>query len=158
MAKDYTLLIQKSLSGSQTKSTLSDFGFACESVPWPDEETQEVTTRQWPGVHGEDAYIPPSGLKLQAYDLEVELLYKGDVHTAYAAYKKLRDYLIGADGSGAEFYLYDPYWRRGCAGVHVVKFGSPTPVRTNVDESISVKITFRVTDPATDITLTYVGD
>ena len=158
MAVEYTLLMQKTTDGSAVKSSLSDFGFAVCSFPWPDEEVQEVATRTWPGEHGEDAYIPPGGLKLQAYDVEVELCYKGSVHTAYAAYKALRNYLIGANGDGAELRIYDPYWRRGRTGVSVKKIPAPTPFRDNLNDGMSMTVTFRVTDPATDITLYYVGD
>lgn len=77
MAVEYTLLMQKTKGGSAVKSSLSDFGFVVCDIPWPDEETEEVATRTWPGQHGEDAYIPPSGLKLKAYEVEVEFCYKG---------------------------------------------------------------------------------
>lgn len=113
MAVEYTLLMQKTKDGSAVKSSLSDFGFAIGEIPWPDEETEEVAVRTWPGEHGEDAYIPPGGLKLQAYDVEVEFFYKGVIYTAYEAYKALRDYMTGAKGDGAEMLVYDPYWRRG---------------------------------------------
>lgn len=158
MAVEYTLLMKKTTDGSAVKSSLSDFGFAVRDIPWPDEETQEVAVRTWPGRHGEDAYIPPSGLKLQAYDVEVELCYKGAVHTAYAAYKTLRNYLIGANGDGAELRIYDPYWRKGRTRVYVKKISNADPHRSNVDEVLPMKVTFRVTDPITEITLNYVGD
>lgn len=158
MAVEYTFLMQKTTDGSAVKSSLSDFGFAVRDIPWPDEETEDVATRTWPGKHGEDAYIPPSGLKLQAYDVEVEFCYKGDVGTAVDAYEALRDYLIGANGDGAELRVYDPYWRRGRQGLHVKKIGDFDPHRSNVDEVLPLKVTFRVTDPKTKITLVYVGD
>lgn len=140
------------------KSSLDDFGFAVCDIPWPDEEVQEVAVREWPGEHGEDAYIPPVGLKLQAYDVEVQFCYKGDVDTAYAKYKALRDWLTGIDGSGAELRVYDPYWRKGRTGIYVKKFSGLNPRRSNIDEVLSINVTFRVTDPITEIRLTYVGD
>lgn len=140
------------------KSSLDDFGFAVCDIPWPDEEVHEVAVREWPGEHGEDAYIPPVGLKLQAYDVEVQFCYKGDVDTAYAKYKALRDWLTGIDGSGAELRVYDPYWRKGRTGVYVKKFSGFDPHRSNIDEVLSINATFRVTDPITEIRLTYVGD
>ncbi len=148
MAKEYTLLMQKTASGSQLKSSYDDFGFAVRDIPWPDVETQEPAKREWPGEHGEDVYIPASGLRLQAYDLEVELLYKGEINTAYAKYKALRDYLIG---SGGFLKLYDPYWKRGRQNVYVRKFGELKPIRTNVDECLGFKATFRVADPVTEV-------
>ena len=158
MALEYTLLIRKSSSGSAVKSSLTDFGFAVCSSDWPDEETQELAVRKWPGENGEDAYIPPQGLKLEAYDLSVDFCYKGAKETAYSAYTKLRSYLIGEDGNGAELIVYDPYWKKGRKGVYVKKFADIDAHRSNIDEVMEVKVTFRVTDPITDITLSYVGD
>lgn len=155
MAKDYDFLMQKSASGSQLKSSYDDFGFAVREIPWPDVETQEPAKREWPGEHGEDVYIPASGLKLQAYDLEVQFLYKGDTGTVYAKYKALRDYLIGAGGF---LKIYDPYWKRGRQAVYARKFGELKPVRTNIDECLGIKVTFRVTDPVTDVVAAMNGD
>ena len=151
MPVDYALLMQKTVEGSEVKDSLSDFGFVVNEIPWPTEETQEAATRSWPGEHGEDVYIPASGLKLKAYDVEVEFCYKGAVDTAYAQYKALRNYLTGIDGSGGTLKIYDPYWRRGRTKVYVKKIGDLDPHRSNVDEVLSAKVSFRVADPMTEI-------
>lgn len=150
---DYTLLIQKTKEGSGVKDSLSDFGFAISEIPWPSEETQDISVRVWPGEHGEDAYIPPSGLKLKAYDLEVEFIYKGEIDTAKSAYTTFRNYLTGIDGSGGELKVYDRYWKRGRKGVYVKKIDSFEAFRSNLDESVSFKVTFRVNDPVSEIVL-----
>ena len=155
MAVEYTLLMQKTANGSPVKSSLDDFGFAVCDIPWPDEETEEVATRKWPGVDGEDAYISPNGQKLQAYDVEMQFCYKGDVNTVDAAYKALRNYMIG---SGGFLRIYDPYWKKGREGVYVKKFHGREPHRSNIDEVLSMKVILRVTDPKTEIALVYVGD
>lgn len=149
MVAEYALLMQKMATGSQMKSSLTDFGFAVRRIQWPDAETEEIAVRVWPGEDGEDAYIPPAGQKLQAYDLEVEFIYKGELNTVYAKCKALRKYLTGAGGF---LILYDPYWKVGCTKVYVKKFGDLKPVRTNIDEFMSAKLTFRVTDPAAEVT------
>ncbi|MDE7345354.1 MAG: hypothetical protein K2N48_01275 [Muribaculaceae bacterium] len=158
MAVEYTLWMQKTKEGSEVKDSLSAFGFAVCAIPWPSEETEDVSVRVWPGQHGEDAYIPPSGLKLKAYDVEVEFCFKSSVlslesseGSAYEAYKALRNYLTGIDGSGGELKIYDPYWRRGRKKVRVKKIGDLDPHRSNVDEVLSAKVTFRVADPVTEI-------
>lgn len=158
MAVEYSLLMQKTKDGSAVKSSLADFGFAVCDIPWPDEEVQEVAVREWPGEHGEDAYIPPGGLKLQAYDVEIEFCYKGAANTAYTKYKALRNYLIGASGDGAELKIYDPYWKKGRQKIYLKKLSDLKPFKTNIDEGLSTKATFRVTDPIAEITLNYVGD
>lgn len=151
MVAEYTLLMQKTQDGSAVKSSLTDFGFAVCSLPWPEEEVQEVAVREWPGEHGEDAYVPPGGLKLQAYDIEAELCYKGAEDTARVKYKALRDYLTGAAGDGAELKIYDPYWKKGRTGVRLLKLSDVAPNRSNLDEVLSVKVTFRVAAPVTEI-------
>lgn len=158
MAVEYFLLMQKTKDGSAVKSSLDDFGFAVCDIPWPDEEVQEVAVREWPGEHGEDAYIPPGGLKLQAYDVEIEFCYKGAVNTANTKYNALRDYLMGIAGDGAELRIYDPYWKRGRTNVYLKKISDRDPHRSNTDEVLKMKATFRVADPKTEITLNYVGD
>lgn len=159
---EYTLWMQKTKEGSEVKDSLSAFGFAVCDIQWPTEETQEVATREWPGEHGEDAYIPPSGLKLKAYDLEVEFCWKGSLKLAsgdknpvgaWEAYKALRNWLCGIDGSGAELKVYDPYWRKGRTKVYVKKFGDFEPHRDNAGEVLSAKVTFRVADPMTEVVI-----
>ncbi len=151
MAVEYTLWMQKTKAGSGVKDSLASFGFAVCDIPWADDETQDVAVREWAGEHGEDAYIPPSGLKLKAYDMEVEFCYKGNVNTAYSAYKALRNYLTGIDGSGGDLMLYDPYWRKGRAKVRVKKIGDLEPHRNNAGEVLACKVVFRVADPMTEI-------
>lgn len=151
MVAKYTLYMKKNKSGGVLKSSLTDFGFAVSDIPWPNLEIQEVFKHEWPGEHGEDAYIPPAGLKIQAYDLEVKFCYKGALGTAYAKYKAFRNYLIGASGDGAELLLYDPYWEKGCAKAHLTSIGELNPQKTNADEILPLKATFRVTDPMTNV-------
>lgn len=152
MAVEYTLWMQR--DGGETKDSLSDFGFAVCDIPWPAEETQDVTTREWPGEDGEDAYVPPTGLKLKAYDLEVEFCYKGDMNTAYPSYKALRNWLIGG-----MLKIYDPYWKKGRVGIYPKKIGDLEPHRDNTGEMLFCKATFRVTDPITEFGIeSNVGD
>lgn len=158
MAATYTLLIQKTKDGSAIKSSLTDFGFAVSEIPWPDAEMQDVASREWPGEDGEDAYIPASGLKLKAYNLEVKFVYKGNISTALTKFVAFRDYLTGAAGDGAQMKLYDPYWGKGRTKARLLRITDIKSVRTNADEGLSIKATFRIADPRTEITLAYVGD
>lgn len=82
MEVEHSLLMQGAADGSEVKSSLDNFGFAVCGIEWPELEVKELTTRKWPGEHGEDAYIPPSGLKFAAYDVEASLCFKGLKHTA----------------------------------------------------------------------------
>lgn len=146
-----TLYIKKVSKDSELKSTQKDFGFAVCSTTWADETIKELPKREWPGEHGEDTYIPADGLRLQAYDIEVELSYKGKTDTALAKYKDLRAYLLGLNGDGAEMMIYDPYWKKGRQRVYVKSISDITPNKSDIDEIINVTVTFRVTDPITEV-------
>lgn len=150
MARKNELLMRKGVG--VTKSTLADFGFAVTDVPWPVLETKELAARDWPGEHGTDVYIPQT-LSIASYDIEVAMVYKGSRNSAYAKYTALRDFLCGIDGAGAELMLYDPYKRIGRSGVYLVKIDDSAFFRTNIDEVLTLNVTFRVTDPVTDIKL-----
>lgn len=151
MAADHNLWIQKAEEVSLAKGSLAAFGFALSEMAWPTEEVAEVASREWPGEDGEDAYIPSGGLKLKAYDLDVEFVYKGEIGTAYNAYKTFRNYLTGRDGGGADLTIYDPTWDRGKKGVYVKKISDLSTFRTNLDEGASCKMTFRVRNPGSEV-------
>lgn len=154
MARKNEIYLRKS-TGS-VKSSLASFGFAVLDIPWPPFKAKELATRDWPGEDGEDVYIP-ARIPAAAYDIEIEMVYKGSRETAYTKYCALRNYLSGADGSGAELMVYDPYKRIGRKGVFLKAMDDGEFMRSNVDEILSIPVTFRVSDPVTDITLTYVG-
>ena len=73
---DYTLLFQKSKTGSSVKDSLADFGMVCTDVPFmPCGETKELPKRDWIDEDGEDTYIPDS-IPLSAFDWEIEMGFK----------------------------------------------------------------------------------
>lgn len=143
--------MQKYNTFSSAVDSLSTFGFAVESIPWPALETQDVATRTWPGEHGEDTYIPATGMKFKSFDVEATFCYKGEIDSALSSYNKFRDYLIGLDGEGGILKIYDPYWRKGYNGAYIKKISDFDPNRTNIDESLSFKATFRIADPVSII-------
>lgn len=146
-----TFYFKKTATASGVKSTQRDFGFAVVSTTWANETVKEMVSREWAGEHGEDTYIPPKGLRIQAYDVDVELCYKGDKGTSNAKYRELRSYLLGLDGDGADFIIYDPYLKKGRQKVYVKSISDITAYGTNLDEVLKIKITFRVTDPITEV-------
>lgn len=159
----YTLLMKKTAYKDATapamntgvKSSFDDFGFVTSEIEWPDIETEDVVSRTWAGEDGEDVYLPPSGLDAKAYDLEVEMIYKGEPKTAVSAFNSFREYLLGKDDLGAEMNLYDPYWGIGRSKVYVEKISDIEAAQSDIDEVVGMKVTFRVTDPLTSIELKY---
>ena len=152
MVKEYEFLMQKCKSDSKVKSSLRDFGFAVTEIPWPDTAVKEIAKRNWPGEHGEDAYFP-SMHGMEAYDLSVKFVYKGDLKTSYGAMKKLREYLMGMDGDGTEMRVYDPYNGIGKAGVTLSKMTDREPHRTSLGDVLEMTVVFRVTSPVSELTL-----
>lgn len=135
-----------------TLGSLEAFSYAVSEIPWPATECAEVAVREWPGIDGEDAYIP-SQLRVKPYDLTVTFVYKGVRGGTYSAYKKFRDWVFGRDGSGAEMSIYDGHYYTGRKGVYVKKIEIDSPKRDNMGDYAKIKVTMRVTDPVTDITL-----
>lgn len=150
-----TLLLRKRNGSTvgNVVSTLAEWNIACRACPFKDDgESKEIYTNNWKDEHGEEAYIP-SVVYSEAYDLEVSFAYKGAVGSAYPALKSFRDYLRGNDGDGAELEIYSPYTGIGRKKCYLKSFPEKDFFQSNVDEGLEFTVTFRVTDPVTDVTL-----
>lgn len=150
---DYTLLFQKSKTGSSVKDSLADFGMVCTDVPFmPCGETKELPKRDWIDEDGEDTYIPDS-IPLSAFDWEIEMGFKGELASAQGALKKFTEYLTGKDGSGAELKVYSKYTGIGRQGIYFMGMSDFVFSKTNIDEVVTFKVNFRVTDPSSNVVL-----
>ena len=80
-----TLIFQKA-DGSETKGLYADFGIKTTSVPllFPS-EIKEFPSRNWADEDGEDVYFPTMA-KLQAYDIDISMVYKG-IQGTFPEYK-----------------------------------------------------------------------
>jgi hypothetical protein len=147
MTEDYSIIFQKEKPGSPRKDLVSDFGMVCISFPFQSGfETKEVTTEDWIEEDGEDSFEPDI-LPLKAYDLEAEIGYQGS--NFKAKLKSFLDYLIGLDGNGVKLKVYNPHSKIGRKGLRFIKY---EPVFSSSDV-FTFKVTFRVTDPRTEISL-----
>ena len=91
---------------------------------------------------------------MQAYDIEVEFAYKGDMGTANEKIVAFLDYLIGKDGYGTELKVYDTYTQIGRQGVYFKSIKPDLFVRkTDEGDVVTFNITFRVTDPKAQMVL-----
>lgn len=149
--------MQKADGKSSVKSSLADFGFVATEIPFPEIETKELTAQSFPEEHGELVYFPPR-LQVQAYDLAVTFIYKGDVGSGYKDYKALRDYLLGITDGCTQLNIYDTYQFIGRKDVYLKKISDPKFGRDNMHDYLYVKTTFRVTNPLDDIYLEYVAN
>lgn len=150
-----TLLLRKrdGATVGDVVSTLAEWNIACRDCPFKDDgDSKEVYSNNWKDEHGEDAYIP-SVVYSEAYDLEVGLVYKGELGSAYPALKSFRDYLRGIDGDGAELEVYNPHTGIGRGKCYLKSFPTKDFFQSNIDEGLEFSVVFRVTDPVTDVVL-----
>lgn len=99
-------------------------------------------------------YLFPEEIKLKAYDIEVEFAYKGAIGTANSKIESFLDYLTGKGDTGTNLKVYDTYTKIGRQGVYYKSIDQDLFVRKSDEgDVVTFKITFRVTDPRTPITL-----
>lgn len=151
-----TLLIRKTkLNGTvgNVTSTLGTWNIACVSFPFETgEKTKNLYVNEWEDEHGDDAFIPDE-LLMEAYDVDASFAYKGSLSTAYTKLKQFKRFLSGADGYGASLEIYHPQTGIGRRKCYLKEFSDKDFVRSNIDDVLTFTVTFRVTDPVTDITL-----
>ena len=143
---------QKEKAGSPIKDLTTDFNLVSLAFPFQlGFEAKDGVVDDWADEDGEDVYVPDV-LKLKAYNLEAEFGYKGTLDSAQGAIDAFLDYLIGADGNGVMLKIYDLFGKIGRKGVKFQKYDPEVSHKSNED-LYTFKVTFRVTDPKTKITL-----
>ena len=167
----HKLLFQKG-DGSVIDS-YAQWGIVCVKVPFKvGGKTKKLPNREWYDEHGDDTYIPDA-LMMEAYDAEFEMAYKGeelasnpfDLDLAFQNINAFKKWLSGNNtnsGSGAELKIYSPYSTIGRQGCYLLEISDEDPhvqtknVGSNLyhENVVTFKVKFRVTDPATEITLT----
>lgn len=154
MAKPYAILFQKMIEDAPVVDTLSNWGIVCKDFPFKlYGEAKELSSRDWKDEDGDDEYIPDE-LKIAAYEIDVEFVYKGDMNTANTKIRGFLDYLTGRGGTGAELMVYDTYTKIGRQSVRYVSVDEDIFFRQEGGNDVVVfVVTFKVNDPLTDITL-----
>lgn len=174
MDSRYTLLFKK--GDATTVNSFTQWGIVCIKVPFvAGGETKELPTNDWYDEHGEDTYIPAK-LMLKAYDAEFELAYAGkelasnpfDLDLAFTQITAFKKWLTGhddptnhPDGTGADLKIYSPFSTIGRQNCYLKEISDEEPhVQTREDNGnlyhenvVTFKVTFRVCDPMTNITL-----
>lgn len=155
MVEAYSILFQKDIDGAKVKDLLVEWKMVCTEFPfelYP--ETKNLPKRDWVDEDGEETFIP-NVLPLQAYDLEVEICYKGGVSTAYDKINSFLDYLIGEDGNGATLKVYNPHTGIGRQKLYFLGTNNYDFHSTESGDLVTFKVKFRVTDPKTKIVPLY---
>ena len=153
MAEEYSILLQKEKEGAPIKDLVTDFELVCLSFPFQlGVEAKDVVTDDWVEENGEDSFVPDV-LTLKAYNVDIEVGYKGNEGTALTMVDSFIDYLIGLDGFGVKLKIYNPHTNIGRQGVRFLKYEPSISFKSNGEEVYTFKITFRVEDPKTRIVL-----
>jgi len=154
MAKPYAILFQKMIEDAPVVDTLSNWGIVCKDFPFKlYGEAKELPSRDWKDEDGDDEYIPKE-LKIAAYEIDVEFVYKGDMNTANTKIRGFLDYLTGRGGTGAELKVYDTYTKIGRQSVRYASVDDDIFFRQEGGNDVVVfVVTFKVNDPLTDIAL-----
>lgn len=142
-----TLKFQKE-GTSVTKDLYTDFGFKTTSVPlFVPMETKEPSKRDWSDEDGEDVYLE-NGLKIAAYDAEVDVIYKGASGTFKAKQQALYEYL-----RSGELSIYSPYSNTGCKGAYFKGFSDFDFTSDSMGDVGQCTLNFRVTKPDEDFSV-----
>lgn len=131
------------------------FGFYGMELPFKmANEVKEPESNDWSDEDGDDEYIPEGGLKMQAFEIEIKLGYKGDKKTANARLQNLLNYLTGRDGTGSTMKLYSTYTGIGYNDVRFKSISDDAElVRDDDGDILIIEITLKVNDPITRVVL-----
>ena len=154
MARPYAILFKKMKDNAPVVDTLDNWGIVCKDFPFKlYGEAKDLPSHDWKDEDGDDEYIPDE-LKIAAYEMDVEFVYKGAVESANTNIRAFLDYLTGRGGTGAELMVYDTYTKIGRQGVRFVSVDEDVFFRqTEYGDVVVFSVAFKVNDPVTDITL-----
>ncbi len=152
MATYKPFLIQKLTNNALVRDS-KEWNIWVKSVPFKVLlDAKDIPSRKWLDEHGDDEFVP-STIYYEAYEIDCEFVYIGVYESANAQIKLFRDYLA----NGGMFKFYDRYTKIGRTNVRYVK-GDPDPEifyrREGNNDIVQFKVTLKVNDPITDITLT----
>lgn len=131
------------------------FGFYGMEIPFKMQyDAKEPEKNDWADEDGDDEYIPEGGLKMQAFEIEIKLGYKGDKKTANDKLQGLLEYLTGRDGSGPRMKIYSTYTGIGYNDVRFKSISDDAElVRDDAGDILIIEITLKVNDPITRVVL-----
>ena len=170
----YGLYIKK--GDAPAVNTFTEWRIACCKVPFrTGGDVKDLPNRNWPDEHGDDTYMP-ARLMFQGYDAEFEMAYQGEelstnpfnLSLAFAQMDAFKKWLTGNDtdgGSGTTLMIYSPYSAIGRQECYLKKISDEDPcVQTKSmggglyhENVVTFKVTFRVCDPMTNVTLADMG-
>ena len=147
----------ETVNDSNVIDTQATFRVACQECPFKYlPESKELPKRDWYDEDGDDIYIPTDGLKFKAYDMEMKFIYVGTEQTMKNDIRGFINFIYGRNENGSPLLkIYDEYTKIGRKGIYVSNVDDELLAYDDVNENVIgiFKVKFRVTDPATEITL-----
>lgn len=170
MKDRHILFFQK--GNGEVVNSFTRWGIVCCRVPFKaGGKTKELEKIALSDEHGEIVPFVPY-LTFEAYDAEFEMAYKGEelstnpfnLSLAFNKINEFKRWLSGNDteqGSGTELKIYSPYSAIGRQKCYLSAISDEAPFLHLKSQSgnlynenvVTFKVTFRVTDPMTDIVL-----
>ena len=149
------------VTGAPVVNIFKQWNIVCEQIPFPKIESKDLPTHDFASKNGEDTYIP-SFIPTKPYDLTISFYYNGDLDSCYTnIVKGFLAYLQGTPPANDNydsiteggFKIYDRHNMIGRQRVYLKSFDPESLTHVSGD-SLPFKLTFRVSDPSTDIVLT----
>ncbi|MCR5077398.1 MAG: hypothetical protein K6A82_05090 [Prevotella sp.] len=152
--------IQKTKAGSTVKETIADFDIYCANIPFKlFVEAKEPSKSDWMDEHGDDEYIPESGLKLKGYTREEKLCCKGGQDSSRVKIDKFLKYLTGMDGTGTEMKIYCTWTGISRQGMRFDKLDDNAELaREDNEEILVLKVTFKAYNSVGNVSPQYDND
>lgn len=152
MEKWQNFFLEK-MGSNQPHESVSTWGVYCKDIPFKIfNKVKEPAKRSWKDEHGDDEYIPSTGMYLEAYTMKVEFGCKkttsiSDVRENVGLFLKyLRE-------SGM-MKMYSSYTRIGRQNVRLSEINDNAKWKSeNGEEWLIFSATFKVNDPITDVNM-----
>lgn len=138
----------------------STWGILCKTIPFKIiDKVKEPAKRSYHDEHGDDEYISPSGLFLEAYTMRVQFACKRIESDKYgSSVDDVRDKVgtfITYLRSAGMMKMYSSHTRIGRQNVRLSSISDNAVWLTDDDQEYLVfEVEFKVNDPITDIVLT----
>lgn len=141
--------------------SVATWGIWCKEIPFKIyDKVKSPSKHTWHDEHGDDEYIPSTGLYMEAYTMNVEFgckLIGGTNNFGSASVDDVREkvgtFLNYLRTSGM-LYMYSSHTRIGRQYVRMDSVGEKGKwTSENGEEWLIFDVTFKINDPVTDITL-----
>lgn len=150
MATYKPFLIQKLTDNAPVRDS-KEWNIWIKSVPFkvfPD--MKDIPSRDWVDESGIDEFLPNTPF-YKAYEIDCQFVYIGAYESANTQIKSFLKYLA----EGGFFKFYDTYTKIGRTNIRYVSNDEDIFYRREGnDDIVQFKVTLKVNDPITDITLT----